>query len=453
MRLLALMCLLPAMALGEAYTVAPRPHGQVRFKIEGPLDDVTGETKVIAGMVELQSIGATRALVAVDLGTIRTGIDERDRDMRVEFLQTTRFPFALLQVDKIERPSAAELTAGKSAEGEAVGSFEVHGVRRAVRFAVKLALDEAKRLTISGSFDVPFADYGIARPSRLFLKLGEVAQVSFEVGFVPKAEAPPPAVAAADAPVPPVALTVASVQPASAKVKPRPPRKPKPEISTRVLFSGDDAKAKGERLFHSASLGGSNNALTCAHCHSASDERKGFTAQDGYARAASSLFDAGQRPKFWNGFAATVGDAAAICQKMYMRGAGLTADQKLQLQSFVDSISPDPAPELDYRVLYRTYDSSLRDPIGGDPVRGKALADVYCMTCHLDGRVGPTWAPGLYEPEWVVKRVRHLEGHSARQMPPFSIARLPDSELRDIVTFLASPAVAPPVFNRKLAAK
>ena len=73
------------------------------------------------------------------------------------------------------------------------------------------------------------------------------------------------------------------------------------------------------------------------------------------------------------------------------------------------------------------------------------------MTCHLDGRVGPMWAPGLYEPDWVVRRVRRLDGHSARQMPPFTIERLPDSELRDIVTYLTSPKVAPPVFNRKLA--
>jgi mono/diheme cytochrome c family protein len=91
----------------------------------------------------------------------------------------------------------------------------------------------------------------------------------------------------------------------------------------------------------------------------------------------------------------------------------------------------------------------LRDPTGGDMVRGKALADKFCMTCHLDGRVGPVWAPGLYEPDWVVRRVRRLEGHQNKQMPNFTIARLPDTDLRDIVTYLTSPKSAPPVFQRK----
>jgi mono/diheme cytochrome c family protein len=136
---------------------------------------------------------------------------------------------------------------------------------------------------------------------------------------------------------------------------------------------------------------------------------------------------------------------------MFMRGAGLAPEQESQLQAFIEAISPDPAVELDYRVAWRTYESAIRDPTGGDPIRGKALADVYCMTCHLEGRVGPSWAPGLYEPDWVVRRVRHLEGHGNKQMPAFTIDRLPDSDLRDIVTYLTSPKVAPPVFNRKKA--
>ena len=156
-----------------------------------------------------------------------------------------------------------------------------------------------------------------------------------------------------------------------------------------------------------------------------------------------------RHPKFWGGFATTVGKAAAICQKQYMLGDGLTKEQEEQLTAFVDGISPDSAPELDYRTTYRSMEALLRDPQGGDAAKGKKLADRYCMTCHLDGRVGPVWAPGLYEPDWVVRRVRRLEGHQNKQMPNWTIERLPDSDLRDIVTYLTSPQSAAPVFNRK----
>ena len=65
---------------------------------------------------------------------------------------------------------------------------------------------------------------------------------------------------------------------------------------------------------------------------------------------------------------------------------------------------------LDYTTTYRSMETLLRDPTGGDAAKGKKLADKFCMTCHLDGRVGPVWAPGLYEPDWVVRRVRLAQG-------------------------------------------
>lgn len=437
-------------AVAETYTVAPKPHGAVRFKVEGPIDDVLGETKQLSGNLELDpaSWATARGVVAVDLSLLRTGIDERDRDMRVEFLQTNRFPFALLSLDKVERPSAPALEPDKTVEGEAVGSFEVHGVRRAIRFNVKLSMTADRKVRASGAFEVPFADYNIQRPQRLFLKLGEVAEVSFEALFEPKAQAQQP-VADAAAAKPPEAPTVTSVQPASAKTKPKPARRPKPQLQVTYLFSGDEPKVRGEKLFHSDQLGGPGNKLTCGHCHAKLDERTGLKQPDGFARAGHTLHNAAQRAKWWNGFAPNVGKASSICQKVFMRGAGLKAEQEADLQAFVEAISPDSTFELDYRIAWRTYESAIRDPTGGDPIRGKQLADVYCMTCHLDGRVGPSWAPGLYEPDWVVRRVRHLEGHSNRQMPAFTIDRLPDSDLRDIVTYLTSPKVAPPVFNRK----
>lgn len=450
----AMLWLVVAGAAGaEPYVVAPKPHGAVRFKVEGPLDDVNGETKSVGGMLELDpgNLAAAKGVLAVELSVLRTGIDERDRDMRVEFLQTARFPYALLTLEKIDRPSAPTLEAGKAVQGEAVGSFEVHGVRRALRFDVKLKIDEQKRIWASGAFELPFADYNIQRPQRLFLKLGETAEVSFEVLFEPKT-APAPAdapKAEADGPPAPTAATVAQVQPASVKSKPKPPRREKPGLNTALLFKGDDAKAKGERLFHQAELGGPGNKLTCGHCHAKSDERAGLKQPDGFARAGHTLYNAAQRAKWWNGFAPNLAKASAICQKMFMKGVGLGDEQGALLTAFIEAISPDPAVELDYRIAWRTYDSAIREPTGGDAVRGKALADVYCMTCHLDGRVGPTWAPGLYEPDWVVRRVRHLEGHSNKQMPAFTLDRLPDTDLRDIVTYLTSPKVAPAVFDRK----
>ena len=449
-RLLLPLCLFAPVVFAGNYRVAPGPHGSIRFTVEGPIDDVKGESRSVEGSLAIDPAAWTngRGVVGLPLDTVRTGIPARDADMREEFLQTSRFPFALLTIDKIERPSATTIAAGQGAEGEAVGTFELHGVRRAVRFPARVRLEADGKLWVSGKFPVPFADYNIQRPQRLFFKLGDVADVSFEVAFTEKAAETSSPVATAPIPKVPLQPTVTEVLPLAPLPKPRPPRKPKPQIYKSFAFKGDDAKAQGERNYYAPEVGGAGNKLTCAHCHARSDERAGLVQADGYARPAHTLFNSAQRPHFWNGFASDAGKAADICQKIFMRGTGLTEAQRSSLLAFMVAISPDPAPELDYRTLYRTYESSIRDPSGGDPVRGKELADKYCMTCHLDGRVGPVWAPGLYEADWVVKRVRRLEGHGNRFMPPFSIERLPDSDLRDIVTFLTNPKVAPPIFDR-----
>lgn len=451
---------LAAMVLaGSALAADPqwvKTKGIVRFVVEGPLDDVIGETRSVSGVLNFspESWSKGSGAIGVDLSTIRTGIDQRDRDMRAEFLETGRFPRAVLIIDSIEGASTASLTPGSSATGTVTGSFEIHGVRRVVKFPVTVKLDAQGRARMNGRFDVPFADYNVQRPQRLFLKLGDVAQVFFDMGFEKRVESAP----IANAPVEPapvvVAPTVTVVQPPAPKpVKPPPPRKPKPALVYSFLFKGDDAKALGEKLFHAANTGGEGNKMTCFHCHAKSDERAGLLLKDGHTRAANTLYNAGQRPTFWNGFAATAGKAASICQKQYMLGTGLTEEQESQLQAFIDAISPDGAPALDYATTYRSMETLLRDPTGGDAAKGKKLADQFCMTCHLDGRVGPVWAPGLYEPDWVVRRVRRGDGHSNKQMPNWTIVRLPDSDLRDIVTYLTSPVSAPPVFERKKGAE
>jgi polyisoprenoid-binding protein YceI len=446
-----LLVLSASVASANSYTVATGPHGKVRFKVEGPLDDVVGEGTAVSGNMELDPAkwATGKAWVAVELARLRTGIEQRDEDMREQFLQTRRFPFALLVIDSVSRPSAAAIVPGLAVEGEASGSFELHGFRHNISFPVTLKADDSGKITVKGAFEVVFADYNIQRPQRLFIKLGETAEVSFDIVFAPKVEAAPPPVAVEPgSPPPPEKPTVAEVTPLGPKPKPRPQRKPKPEVKAVSLFTGDDPKAKGEKLFHDAGLGSPGNKLTCYHCHAVTDERSGLIQKDGYARAATTLFNSAQRGRYWNGFATDVGKASDICVKMYMNPKGMTEQQRSEISAFLTAISPDPAPELDYRVLYRTYDSDLRDPVGGDLVKGKKLADEHCMLCHLDGRAAPVWAFGLYEADWLVRRVRHLEGHGAHSMPPFSIARLPDSELRDIVTYLAGPKNNKPIFDR-----
>ncbi|MBL8949474.1 MAG: YceI family protein [Myxococcaceae bacterium] len=420
-----------------------RSKGIVHFIIEGPFDDVHGETRQVNGALNIDPDGWAKAngSVAVDIDTVRTGIDQRDEDMRVEFLQSSRFPKAILTIEKIERASAEAIPVGGSVKGDLHGTFEVHGVRRKVTFPINITRENGFSLRAAGSFLVPFGDYSIPRPSRLFLKLGDQAKIVFDVTFVQKTVETPPAVAAVVQP------TVQQVLPEAPKPKPPPKKKPQKKLELKYLFTSGDPKSRGEKLFHSEKLGGAGNKLTCFHCHTKGEDKD---VKDGFIRSGRTAANSAARKVFWNGFANDPAKAAAICQKAFMLGDGLTVEQEEDLNAFLEAITPKPAvAALDYSVNYHSMEVLLQDPTGGNAANGKKLADKYCMTCHLDGRVGPVWAPGLYEPDWVVRRVRRLEGHQNRQMPNFSQARLPDDQLRDIVTYLTSPDSAPPIFKRK----
>jgi mono/diheme cytochrome c family protein len=59
----------------------------------------------------------------------------------------------------------------------------------------------------------------------------------------------------------------------------------------------------------------------------------------------------------------------------------------------------------------------------------------------------PELTPGLYSKELIVARTRGLKDGDALQMPPYALDRLTDSELADVVAFLADDKQK--VFDRK----
>ena len=65
---------------------------------------------------------------------------------------------------------------------EIEGEFELHGVHRRLRLPVTVSLDEEAgraRLKIECHFQVSLADYKIARPQFLVMKLSDLQEISF----------------------------------------------------------------------------------------------------------------------------------------------------------------------------------------------------------------------------------------------------------------------------------
>jgi polyisoprenoid-binding protein YceI len=455
-RLLAFTLLLSLGASAEPRVwTLQKSSGRARFTVEAPLDAIHGVSSGMSGTLtfaeEAWASGAGR--IRIDLTGFTTGLSLRDEDLRDQFFQVDKFPEATLILTGIERVTVAALTLDTDAQADAVGTLSLHGQTKLVRIPITVRLTEAtgqRDMMVRGNFEVTMADYGITRPARLFLKLGTVAQVSFEASFRASTPSSVSRAVAAGAPepsstvpprlAPPVPLSLNVVVARRTKSAPRAPA---------WDFALTSPEGRGERLFRDPAVGSELNANSCWSCHNVRDERTGFFDAVGHVRSNSTVWDSGRRPHYWRGFAETLEQGIDICVRKWMlKPSGAGKEQLADLASYLRRISPDVQPALDYSGLVLGRQTAIDRPTGGNAERGALLAERHCTYCHAEGALRPPLTPGLYEADYLVKRVRWIPGHDAKQMPPLAMDRLRDNELRDIVTYLVGDD-ATRIFRRK----
>jgi polyisoprenoid-binding protein YceI len=100
-----------------------------------------------------------RVEVTVGLQGLKTGIELRDRHMKEKYLETQKYPNAVLVVEK------AKLTI-PTAGADVPGKFTVHGVTKPVNVHYT-ATGTAKQAHIDGNFTINIKDYGIVVPNYL----------------------------------------------------------------------------------------------------------------------------------------------------------------------------------------------------------------------------------------------------------------------------------------------
>lgn len=448
--LAAVLTLLPSLGAIASPTAFNVVSGEVTFEIDAPLDVISGASRGVSGTATIDPAAwttAPQAKIDVDLTTFRTGIDLRDEDLRDQFFETSKFMKASLTLGAIERPSLAALVDGQGAEAILAGTLSLHGVEEAVKIPARVTYDVSAggtRVVVTGDFVIPLAAYKIERPKRLVFKLG--TDVKVHVRAVLRGPAPSAT---------PGASAVANAKPfVDEPTGPAPPpvvalKQPEPPKPPTFVYAADTAEGRGERAFSTKKTGGADNALSCKSCHSTQDPRKGLVEPSGVIKPSSTMWNAASRATLWQGIATSPGHASEICAKLFMRKAdGLDDKTKADLEAYLKKLAPDPQPPLDYEAIHITRRSSLANPTTGNATRGKKLVEVYCAACHEKGRARPPLEAGLYEADMLVMRVRRLPGADNQQMPLFTVNKLPDSELRDIVTYLVGDEKTR-IFKRK----
>ena len=180
-----LACAVPARA--ARFVVKPGAGSQVVFTSKAPTETFEGRTDRLEGRLDVDPAAVGDSVTVhfeCDLASLDTGSKMRNRHMRENHLETSKFPKAIFDGAAVLSPAGTKLEVGKPVTFEAEGTFTIHGVSRRLRCTAEVTWT-GSALTFKASFPIALPDYSIKRPEMLFLKLAETQQVRVSATATP----------------------------------------------------------------------------------------------------------------------------------------------------------------------------------------------------------------------------------------------------------------------------
>lgn len=175
--------LLAATAAAETFMVTSGKPNRVRFESRATLETFDGTTDRIQGEVLLNPTALEDSIevrLEVDLASLDTGIELRDKHMRENHLETKNYPTATFTGGRLHGLTRRDLRQGE-ASFEISGTLQLHGVSRVLRAAGTLDYDAAKgTLQVRCNFIVKLSEFNIKRPGFLVMKLDENQHVELQ---------------------------------------------------------------------------------------------------------------------------------------------------------------------------------------------------------------------------------------------------------------------------------
>jgi polyisoprenoid-binding protein YceI len=184
-----ILCLFTIAISGFAQTgtyavVSGSPATSVLFESDAPLEKVVGKTQTVTGIIEpvvATGSGSGRAEIHVDMQSLKTGIELRDRHMRENRLETAKFPEAVFVLTRLDIPGGA-LSDGVRTAVSVTGNLTLHGVTKEISPETYLTLlDGGARMRVESKFAMQMKDYGMTLPQFLVMRLSDEQRISVDL--------------------------------------------------------------------------------------------------------------------------------------------------------------------------------------------------------------------------------------------------------------------------------
>lgn len=174
-------------ASGATYVLDSKAKNRIEFHSKATLESFSGKSRNFSAQFEVDAaqLGRSTGTVKVDLRTLDTGIDLRNKHMRENHLHTDSFPEAIFVLDSVT--GAGSLAGVGLTQITVHGKMTIHGVTKPLAVPASLTPADAGALRLQTEFPLKITDFGIPRPEFLFLKLAEDVRILVDLTISPSA--------------------------------------------------------------------------------------------------------------------------------------------------------------------------------------------------------------------------------------------------------------------------
>jgi polyisoprenoid-binding protein YceI len=141
-----------------------------------------GRTPNVSGTMTISGTSVTAVQIQADLTALKSDDDRRDGQLQRQALETSQFPTATFTLtEPIDLGDVP--TDGQTVHVTATGQLTLHGQTRTVQIPLDARIDNGV-ISVTGSIEIQFADYGIAKPqSFLVLSVADHGTMELQLFF------------------------------------------------------------------------------------------------------------------------------------------------------------------------------------------------------------------------------------------------------------------------------
>lgn len=164
-----------ALAAEQVLTLDPAAT-EIDFVLDAAGHKVRGKLFLVSGRIRFDlDSGAADGEVRIDARKADTGNKRRDKTMHKKVLESARYPLFVFIPTSVE----GTLSETEASELTLVGTLSIHGDEHPFSIPVQVEQD-GDVVSASATFIVPYADWGLYRPSVLFFKVAPEVEVRIE---------------------------------------------------------------------------------------------------------------------------------------------------------------------------------------------------------------------------------------------------------------------------------